>query len=175
MKLVVNNEIHLSEIQPSDKKACVEHLQEKEIYDRTLRIPHPYTEQDFDQFMELVKKKAAEQGEAFAWAIRKDDGHMIGGLGFDNLIPGKSHRAEIGYWLAKPYWGRGITTAVVGAACAHVFSQYGLVKISAHVFAGNTRSARVLEKCGFELEGYLRKHHLKDGRYLDAQLYALLK
>ena len=53
--------------------------------------------------------------------------------------------------------------------------QYGLIKISACVFAGNTASARVLEKCGFEPEGYLRKHYLKDGRYLDSRLYALLK
>jgi RimJ/RimL family protein N-acetyltransferase len=36
---------------------------------------------------------------------------LISGLGFDALTIGKSHRAEIGYWLAKPYWGRGIMTA----------------------------------------------------------------
>ena len=51
MRIVVNDQIHLSEIQPSDKAACVEHFREKEIYDRTLRIPYPYTEKDFDEFM----------------------------------------------------------------------------------------------------------------------------
>jgi [ribosomal protein S5]-alanine N-acetyltransferase len=66
-------------------------------------------------------------------------------------------------------------TAVVGAACRFAFEQYGLIKITAYIFAGNTGSARVLEKCGFQLEGYLRKHHFKDGRYVDSQLYALLK
>ena len=173
MKIVVNDQIHLSEIRASDKAACVEHLQEKEIYDRTLRIPYPYTDKNFDDFMALVEKRTQEEGEAFGWAIRNSEDYFIGGLGFADLIVG--HRAEIGYWLAKPYWGRGIMTAVVGSACQFAFERWRLVKITAYIFAGNTRSARVLEKCGFELEGCLRKHHQKDGRYVDAMVYARLK
>jgi RimJ/RimL family protein N-acetyltransferase len=50
-----------------------------------------------------------------------------------------------------------------------------LAKITAHVFAFNTASARVLEKCGFVQEGHLRNHHQKDGNLIDARLYALLR
>ncbi len=46
MKIVVNDEIHLSEVRPSDKDALVSHLNDRDIYDRTLRIPFPYTEKD---------------------------------------------------------------------------------------------------------------------------------
>ena len=81
----------------------------------------------------------------------------------------------VGYWLAKPLWGRGIMTAVVQRLCQHAFEEFGLVKITAHVFSHNTASARALEKCGFQEEGFLRKHFLKDGRFLDARLLALLK
>jgi ribosomal-protein-alanine N-acetyltransferase len=49
------------------------------------------------------------------------------------------------------------------------------VKIGAHVFAHNLASARVLEKCGFAQEGYSKKHFLKDGKYLDARFFALVK
>ena len=49
------------------------------------------------------------------------------------------------------------------------------MKITAHVFADNPASARVLEKCGFQQEGFLRKHFLKDGQFLDARLFALVK
>src|SRR3984893_17872998 len=152
MRIVVNDQIHLSEIRASDRAACVEHFREKEIYDRTLRIPYPYTEKDFDDFMAMVEKRRQEQGDSFGWAIRNADEGLIGGLGFDGFLVGKSHRAEIGYWLPKPYWGKGIMTAVVRAACRFAFDQYGLIKISACVFAGNRASARVLEKCGFEQE-----------------------
>jgi len=175
MNISVSDQIHLSEIRPSDEAAVLEHLKEKEIYDRTLRIPYPYSEANFQAWMLIVKKTTEEQGQPVHWAIRNEDDLLIGGCGFDGVQVGKSHRAEIGYWLAKPYWGQGVMTAVVQRACEFVFAKFGLVKIVAHVHADNAASARVLEKCGFQQEGYLRKHCLKDGKYLDARLFALLK
>jgi RimJ/RimL family protein N-acetyltransferase len=173
MKIVVDSRIHLSEIVASDQAACVEYLNSREIYDRTLRIPYPYTEANFQQFLEIVATITQQQGRTVHWAIRSEEG-LIGGCGFNGFDPGAPHRAEIGYWLAKPYWGRGIMTAVVRRVCAFAFAEFGLAKITAHVFAGNQASARVLEKCGFEQEGYLRRHHLKDNQFLDARLFALL-
>ena len=66
-------------------------------------------------------------------------------------------------------------TAVARRLCQHAFEEFGLVKITAYVFTGNPASARVLEKCGFVQEGLLRKHFLKDGKFIDARLLALLK
>ena len=66
-------------------------------------------------------------------------------------------------------------TAVVQRVCQHAFEEFGLVKIIAHVFTINPASARVLEKCGFIQEGLLRKHFLKDGKFIDARLFALLR
>jgi RimJ/RimL family protein N-acetyltransferase len=66
-------------------------------------------------------------------------------------------------------------TAEVQRFCQHAFEEFGLVKITAHVFAHNPASARVLQKCGFQEEGFLRKHYLKDGKLVDARLFALLK
>lgn len=173
--IVVNGQILLSEFQPSDQAACVEHLNEKEIYDRTLRIPYPYTKESFAQWLAILEHSLREHGQPVNWAIRNESARLIGGVGFDGLEIGKSHLAEIGYWLAKPYWGRGIMTAVVRRASRHAFDAWGLAKITAHVFAGNAASMRVLEKCGFRQEGFLRKHHVKDGRLLDAHLFGLLR
>jgi ribosomal-protein-alanine N-acetyltransferase len=66
-------------------------------------------------------------------------------------------------------------TAVVQHVCRHAFDEFGLAKITAHVFCHNPASARVLEKCGFVQEGFLRKHYLKDGSFIDARLFALVK
>ena len=66
-------------------------------------------------------------------------------------------------------------TAVVQRVCRHAFEEFGLVKITAHVFSHDPASARVLEKCGFQEEGFLRKHFHKDGQFIDARLFALLK
>jgi [ribosomal protein S5]-alanine N-acetyltransferase len=175
MKIQITERIHLSELQPSDQAACVEHLKAKEIYDLTLRIPYPYTEADFQAWLEIVEKATMQLGRPVNWAIRDENGLFIGGCGFAGLETGKSHRAEIGYWLAKPYWGQGIMTAIVRRLVEFAFAELGLVKIVAHVFAGNAASAKVLEKCEFVQEGYLRKHFLKDGKYLDVRLFALVK
>ena len=174
MNLPIDNRMALSEFRSTDKACLVEYLNERDIYDRTLRVPHPYTEAAAETWLDIVARCTKREGQPIQWAIRDSEGDVIGGCGFDGLRIGKTHRAEIAYWLAKPYWGRGIMTAAVRRVCEHGVAEFGLVKIIAHVFDFNIASARVLEKCGFELEGSLRKHFEKDGRYIDAKLYGLL-
>jgi RimJ/RimL family protein N-acetyltransferase len=178
MNIVVNALVHLSELRSSDKDALIAHLNDPDIYDRTLRIPFPYTDAAADEWLALVTKITKQQGRPVQWAIRNADDALIGGCGLDGFQLGKSHRShrvEVGYWLAKPFWGRGIMTAVVGRVCRHAFEELGLTKITAHVFPHNPASARVLEKCGFQQEGFLRRHFLKNDQLLDARLFGLLK
>jgi RimJ/RimL family protein N-acetyltransferase len=119
MKIVVNDQVCLSEFRSSDKPALVQHLNDADIYDRTLRIPFPYTDAAADDWLALVATITDQQGRPVQWAIRTADDALIGGCGFDDFRAGKSHRAEVGYWLAKPFWGRGIMTAVVQRLCRH--------------------------------------------------------
>jgi RimJ/RimL family protein N-acetyltransferase len=175
MKISVNDQIHLSEVRSSDKDALIAYLNDRDIYDRTLRIPFPYTQNDADEWLGVVAKNTQQQGQPVTLAIRSGNDALLGACGFDGFQVGKSHRAEIGYWLAKPFWGRGIMTAVVQRVCQHAFEDFGLGKITAHVFSHNPASARVLEKCGFQEEGYLRKHYVKDDKFIDARLLALLR
>ena len=175
MRLVVNDQVHLSEIRASDKGALVAHLDDRDVYERTLRIPFPYTDTDADEWLALVARITEQQGCPVLWAIRNADDALIGACGLNDFQAGQSHRAEVGYWLAKPLWGRGIMTAVVQRVCRHAFEDFGLAKLTAHVSPHNLASARVLEKCGFQEEGFLRQHFLKDGRFLDARLFALLR
>jgi len=177
MRLVVNDQVHLSEVRASDKGALVAHLNDPDIYERTLRIPFPYTEAAAEAWLALVAKNTRQHGRPAQWAIRNADDALIGACGLDGFQAHKSqsHRAEVGYWLAKPFWGRGVMTAVVQRVCRHAFEDFGLAKLTAHVSPHNPASARVLEKCGFQQEGFLRQHFLKDGRFLDARLFGLLR
>jgi RimJ/RimL family protein N-acetyltransferase len=102
--ILVNEQIHLSEFRLSDKGALVEHLNDRDIYERTLRIPFPYTADDADEWLALVAKITKQQGRAVHSAIRTADDALIGGCGFDGFQIGESHRAEVGYWLAKLFW-----------------------------------------------------------------------
>jgi [ribosomal protein S5]-alanine N-acetyltransferase len=174
MHLDVENGFELTEFRPIDRDVLLDWVGDKDIYDRTLRIPHPYTAADAETWLAIVAAATKPNGQPVNWAIRTPAGLVIGGVGFDGLIIGQTHRAEIGYVLAKSYWGRGIMPAAVRAVCCHAFQNLGLAKVVAHTFAFNAASGRVLEKCGFQIEGHLRKHYSKDGRFIDAKAYGLL-
>lgn len=170
---VVRDDLRLSAIHERDKTAFVAALNDKEIYDHTLRIPYPYTEADAEAFIDRANAATAHRGHPVHFAIRNVQDQLIGVCGFDDLSYG--HRAEIGYWLARPHWGRGVMTDVIRSVCALAFEQWALVRITAHVFDFNLRSARVLEKNNFVCEGRLKKCCHKDGRFIDAKLYALVR
>ncbi len=174
MKLTIDESFFVSDIKPDDKPAYLEHLREKQIYDQTEKIPFPYTDADADWWINHVAETTKVQGRSVNWAIRRTDGYLIGGIDFHNFQLGKSHKSELGYWLAKPFWGRGIMTEAVKKVTEFGFSEFGLVRITANVFHFNAGSARVLEKAGYRLEGNLRNHYKKDGTIFDGKLYAKL-
>ena len=82
------------------------------------------------------------------------------------------YTAELGYWLAEPFWNKGIMTEVVSRFSDYAFEEFELNRIFAEPYTGNTASMRVLEKAGFVLEGTLRANVFKDGKVLDQFLYA---
>ncbi len=133
-------------------------------------FPHPYTREDAERWI------AYNEGLApvLNFAVELDD-RVVGGLG---LVLGQDvhrHAAEVGYWLARPVWGRGLATAGVRALVRYAFDELQLVRLHAGVFVWNPASARVLEKAGFEREGRYRRWAFKDGEYVDAWAYALVR
>lgn len=171
-RIEVNDDVYLSAVRASDQGALVAYLNDGDIYRATLRIPSPYSFEQAGNFIRIAAEATAKHGFPVHFAIRTRDAKMIGCCGFDGLEIG--HRAEIGYWLGKPFWGRGLMTAVVRSACDMAFADWKLVRIQAHVFEFNQASSRVLEKSGFQLEGLLRRYTRKDGEYFHSKLYALV-
>jgi len=134
------------------------------------RFPHPYTAADARAWVNL----ACAQSPPDHFVIEVD-GLLAGGIG---LTPHGGERrgvAEFGYWLGTAYWGRGLATAASRLVTAYAFKKRGMRRLEAHVFAPNTASARVLEKCGFSREAVLRSAVVdREGDALDALLYARL-
>lgn len=135
-------------------------------------LPLPYTGRDAEDY--IRQALAAPPGSQYAWAILAE-GRAAGSIGIFRRENIHRRTAELGYWLAQPYWGRGIVTAAVTEACRRVFADTDLLRIFAMPYATNAASCRVLEKAGFACEGTLRKNAVKSGRVLDMKLYALVK
>ena len=85
------------------------------------------------------------------------------------------HKAQIGYWIARKLWNKGIMTNAVRIITEFGFKKLKSKRISANVFLPNKASVRVLEKNNYKLERILRKYHLKDGKLIDALVFAKTK
>ena len=135
-------------------------------------LPYPYTEQDGKEFISAML--AANENDTFAFAITVN-GKVIGSIGA--FRQGNIHRqtAELGYYIAEEYWGKGIMTEAVKQLCDYVFSNTDIIRIYAEPFAYNIGSCRVLEKAGFQYEGTLRSNALKNGNVFDMKMYSKLK
>lgn len=103
------------------------------------------------------------------------NGEAVGGIGISVQPDIYCKNAELGYWLAEPFWGKGIVTAAIKQIVAEAFETYDLVRIFARPFHTNVASHRVLEKAGFKLEAILEKAVFKNGEYLDEYLYEIRK
>ena len=157
----------------SDAKDLAAALSNTKIQDN-LRdgLPYPYTEQDGVDYISAML--SADENETFAFAITID-GKVIGSIGV--FRQGNIHRqtAELGYYIAEEYWGKGIMTEAVRQICMYVFDKSDIIRIYAEPFAYNAASCRVLEKAGFQYEGTLRSNAIKNGKVIDMKMYSLLK
>ena len=106
-------------------------------------LPYPYTEQDGVNYISAML--SADENETFAFAITADN-KVVGSIGV--FRQGNIHRqtAELGYYVAEEYWGKGIMTEAVKQICEYVFGKNDIIRIYAEAFAHNVASCRVLEK-----------------------------
>lgn len=116
----IDHEIHLSPPVAADMHAFVQHLNDRDIYNNTLTIPNPYTLKDAEWFLRVCEMKRHEYKREMQWAIRDNRGQLIGGIGFHGIYPMQKHREEVSYWLARPFWNKGIMTKVLKSFCQWV-------------------------------------------------------
>lgn len=135
-------------------------------------LPYPYTEADALDYIRSMR--SSDPDETFAFAIALED-RAIGSIGVFRQQNIHRQTAEIGYYIAEPYWGKGYMTQAVRLACEYVFTRSDILRIYAEPFAHNSGSCRVLEKAGFRLEGTLRQNAVKNGQVIDMKLYSLLR
>ena len=135
-------------------------------------LPYPYTEQDGVDFISAML--SANENDTFAFAIMVDN-KVIGSIGVFRQENIHRRTAEIGYYVAEEYWGKGIMTEAVKQICEYVFDKSDIIRIYAEPFAYNIASCKVLEKAGFQYEGTLRSNAVKNGKIIDMKMYSLLK
>lgn len=156
---------------------------EREIAATTAHIPHPYEEGLAEAWIgSQAERRSRGQAVVFAAQLRGDldeasddtlrPGDLVGAVGLE--LDRENRQAELGYWIGKPYWGRGLATEAAGAVLRYGFEELRLNRVHAHHFAHNAASGHVLEKIGMVREGCRREHVRKWGRFVDVVLYGAL-
>jgi RimJ/RimL family protein N-acetyltransferase len=141
----------------------------REVAATTLRIAHPYTEQDAKAFLALTQ----EPGKIWLAATLRADERQIGGIGL--RLDDQHQHAELGYWLGVPFWGQGYATEAARELMRYGFEDLGLHRIFASHFKHNSASGRILVKLGMRHEGCQREHLRKWDQFVDSELYGMLR
>lgn len=160
------------------------------------RMPYPYTLSDAEwyighcsqpenwpnvlSFDERGVETIGERRSAHFAIVAVNPGtgedEAIGSIGLVMGVDVARRSAELGYWLAERYWGKGIMGDVVAGFMSWVWVAFpGLVRVHSGLFARNERSAAVLRKNGFVFEGRHRAAVWKNGKLEDELAYARLR
>lgn len=165
------NSVLLRRLALSDQDQLAMLANNKSIVDN-LRdmIPYPYSIEDAHYFINLCLKEEPAKNFAIEY-----EGQLVGVAGLTLKSDVERLSAEIGYWLGEPFWNKGIATRTVQLITEYGFESLELIRLYATVFEHNRPSMRVLEKCGFELEGILKKGAIKNNKVIDLYLFAKVR
>lgn len=141
----------------------------REVAATTLRIAHPYTDQDARSFLALTE----EPDRIWLAITLRSDTRQIGGVGL--RVDDQHQHAELGYWLGVSYWGQGYATEAASEMLRYGFKSLKLHRIFASHFGHNPASGRILAKLGMRREGCQREHIRKWDKFVDSELYGILR
>lgn len=133
-------------------------------------FPYPYTKENALQWISF----STEQYSTLFLAIAKNE-EVIGGIGAHPYSDVHRFTAEVGFWLGKDHWNKGIACRALKVFCNYLFTKFDFNRLTANVFEGNEASKKVLEKCGFSLEGIHPGSVYKNGNFTTHYSYGLLK
>lgn len=167
-------QVHLRKLTLSDALSVYEHVKDKAIVRYTLGIPHPYTLQDARQFINY-SIQAYKKKSAYIFGIELKEKKGVIGIVSLSKIDRKNKNCELGYWLGKKYWNRGIMSNAVKMILEFAFKKLKMHRICAGSFASNSASLRVLEKNGFVREGILCEKFLRNNKWHNLFIYGQVK
>jgi len=142
------------------------------VADTTARIPHPYEDGLAEEWISCHEAEF-RKGKCVNFAIAlKSEGAFIGAIALMDIA--KDHKAELGYWIGKPYWNMGYCTEAAGNVVRYAFETLQLKRVTSHHLSRNPASGRVMQKVGMSHEGTRRAEMLKWGKLEDVELYGIL-
>lgn len=170
--ILITQRLRLRQIDPVDIDNVYRGLSDPEVikYYGVSFDSREATQEQMNWFRDLEK-----DGTGIWWAICSPDNRIFYGAGGYNVWCKEHRKAEIGFWLLPQYWGKGFMQEAFPLICDYGFHSLGLNRIEGYVDSENRNCKRAVEKLGFKLEGTMRECEIKEGKYLNVDIYAKLK
>jgi ribosomal-protein-alanine N-acetyltransferase len=122
-----------------------------------------------------IYAREMEAGNAWPFFIIDEaEQSLVGAITLSNIRRGVAETGTLGYWVGRPFAGRGFATAAVRALVTHAFDDLSLHRLEAACVPANLASRRVLEKAGFVLEGQARAYLKINGAWADHLLFGVV-
>lgn len=139
---------------------------------RNLFITPNKTTEEVEENIRWLLEGYETKEDFHQWAVR-EKGECVGRMML--TVNRRFQTGTVAYYLAEKAWGKGYMTEILRRVIDFCFDELGLNRVEADHFARNPASGRVMEKAGMTKEGLARQKYCKDGEFLDAVLYAVLK
>ena len=165
--------LRLRPFQLRDAPAVERLAGDRQVADTTLNIPHPYRPGMAVAWIE-THALAFERLELATFAVERLTGQDLVGAISLRIKPAMS-RAELGYWIGRPFWNMGFGTEAARATLGFAFHTLGLHRVHATHMLRNPASGRVMQKCGMRREGVLRRHIRKWDVFEDVAVFGILR
>ncbi|WP_370979495.1 GNAT family N-acetyltransferase [Agaribacterium sp. ZY112] len=161
--------IRLRKFQDLDAELLITYLNNDDVTKFvTNAIPQPYSKSDAQRWIDHSKNseyiRAIEHNGVFIGCISAKRGEFE-----------YSCSAELGYWVGKRYWNKGLATMAVEDFTNLIFQSTNIIRLFVSVVSENSASIKVLEKNNFTLEGILKKASYKNHQYYDEHLYSKIR
>lgn len=168
--------IKLRKLKISDAEFISQCSRNREITRYTLIAPPPYGIKEARQFIRGIQKKIKRK-KALEWGIELKENKELKLIGMVllNDLDFKNKNANIGVWLVKKYWGKGLANESLKLILDFGFKELNLERIQAKILHENIRSQKLLKKIGFKYEGRLRKKTFFKNKWYDDLIYGLLR
>lgn len=164
-------DITIRKWQPDDIDGLVQYANNRNISDNLAdAFPFPYTKEFGQKFIGRV----ANEMPTKIFAIIAED-NAIGSVGVFPDADIHRKNAVIAYWVAEPYWGKGVATKAIQLIVEYGFKTFDVTRIYAKPFGGNIGSHKALGHAGFVREAVLKGAIYKNGNYLDEYIYSLTR
>lgn len=156
-----------------EAKTIYQYFQDRDIIRYLSSVPDSYVLKDAEDFLHYLGLIEGDKSVLELGMFDQETDQFLGMISLED-IDHEIGKCEMGYWLAKDYWGQGYALEAATLVLNYAFTELKLQKVCAYLIKENVKSLQLLKRLGFQVEGLLRRDLINKGELVDRYVCGLL-